>query len=68
MAREPRLRGPLDLGPLLDWLHSHDVPGRPGQHILADGAWIGDVELGTEIVGGAGVVEVTGFSYQVGLR
>ena len=65
LARSPRLAGPLDFTPLLDWLRDHDLPGSTGQRILPDGAWIGSVELGTEIVGGAGVVEITGFDYQV---
>ncbi len=68
LARPPRVTGPLDFTPLLDWLRDHDVPGSRGQRILPDGAWIGSVELGTEIVGGAGVVEVTGFDYQVSPR
>ncbi len=68
VARTPRTSGPLALGPLLDWLRAHDLPGSPGRRILAAGAWIGDLELGSEVVGGAGVVEVTAFGYQVEAR
>jgi hypothetical protein len=61
VAREPMLAGSLDLTPLLDHLREHDVPGHAGQRILPAGAWIGSLELGTEVVGGGGLVEVTGF-------
>ncbi len=64
VARKPLLTGPLDLSPLLDWLETHDLPGgAPGQRILPAGAWVGSLELGPEIVGGGGLVEVTGFDY-----
>jgi hypothetical protein len=62
------LTGPLDLTPLLDWLRAHDVPGAPGTRLLSADAWIGSLELGTEIIGGGGLVEVTGFSVERGDR
>jgi hypothetical protein len=65
VARTPKLSGPLDLTLLLDWLQAHDLPGAPGQRILPAGTWIGSLELGTEVVGGGGLVEVTGFSVTV---
>jgi len=68
VARTPLRAGPLDLTPLLDWLAAHDIPGSPGAPILPAGAWIGDLELGTEIVHGGGLAEVTGFSLTVGDR
>jgi hypothetical protein len=69
VATGPVLTGPLDLTPLIDYLRTHDVTGAVGQPaILPASAWIGSLELGTEIVGGAGLVEVTGFSVDRGDR
>lgn len=65
VARTPLRSGPLDLTPLLDHLRTSELPGSPGQPILPAGAWIGSLELGTEIVGGGGLVEVTGFGYDL---
>jgi hypothetical protein len=44
------------------------APGTPPTHpikVLPSTAWIGDLELGTEVVGGSGLVEVTGFALDV---
>ncbi len=71
VAQAPLRAGPLDLTPLLDWLATHDLagsPGSPGAPILPAGAWIGDLELGTEIVYGGGLAEITGFALTVGDR
>jgi len=66
VAREPVQHGPLDLAPLLHYLRTHDVNGgTEGAPVLAEDASIASLELGTEIVGGAGVVEVTGFDFTV---
>jgi hypothetical protein len=73
VARAPLRSGPLDLTPLLDYLATNnvptnDAPGSPGSPILPAGAWVGALELGTEIVHGGGLMEITGLSLQFGER
>jgi hypothetical protein len=62
VAQEPVLDGPLDFTPLFDYLTTHDLPGAAGTPILHPDTWVGSVELGTEIVGGGGLMEISGFS------
>jgi len=57
VARQPMSSGHLDVEVFLDELE------RLGA--LPADAWIGDLELGNEIVGGGGVMEVTGFAWTV---
>lgn len=58
VAREELLAGPLDLGALLNELSA--------QGLLANGLWIANVDLGTEVAGGSGSAVVS--DYRVSVR
>lgn len=56
-AREPLLKGPLDIGAFVDYLL--------GEGLLTRDLYITSVELGNEIVQGSGIVEIWDYSVTI---